>query len=53
MREKEKENLIKTYFKQLTPEERIELIGDLKENYCFHCGIKEQANNFCQCWNDE
>ncbi len=43
-------SLVKTSFKELTDEQRLEVIAD----YCKHCGRYDVGMPLgCQCWNDE
>jgi RNase P subunit RPR2 len=39
--------------KDMTPDERLDLISRIKRGYCEHCGHPEQDGRPCQCWNDE
>lgn len=36
----------------LLPSERIDLVNDLLDGYCKHCGWAD-PEGVCQCWNDE
>ncbi len=44
------QNLLATYIKSLSDDQRLELFVD----YCKHCGIYDgDSPSSCQCWNDE
>lgn len=43
---------IKSLMEQMRPKERIELIDDLMDDYCKHCGCRETGYG-CRCWDDE
>jgi hypothetical protein len=36
-----------------TDQAREELLGDIFEEFCRHCGTKQPLRGICQCWNDE
>jgi len=36
-----------------TDHAREELLGDIFEEFCRHCGTKQPLHGICQCWNDE
>lgn len=36
----------------MSPEERVELMRSIEENYCRYCGF-DQVERKCHCWNDD
>ena len=43
--------------KPLTRDQRKDVIAEIKDVICIHCGEEQPKNDFydmgCQCWNDE
>ena len=44
--------VLRERMEKMTDEERVELIGDLKEGYCQDCG-RATGEWLCHCMNDE
>lgn len=40
--------------KKETPEDRVAIFDQLRDNFCFYCGNEQdEIGRKCQCWNDE
>ncbi len=40
--------------RELTPPERVELLSEVGDMYCVHCGyVQPDTTRRCQCTNDE
>ena len=44
---------MESLLKELTPDERMEVLCKLKSTYCFYCGCDQPQEYRCQCMNDE
>ena len=42
-------NLMKSF----SDEQRLEIIWELRQEFCFECGRQQTEGRLCQCWNDE
>ena len=52
MQRQELIDAIKEIQKGLTPQERIDLWGEIRGEHCEYCGYPDPSGR-CQCWNDE
>ncbi|WP_293371564.1 hypothetical protein [Nevskia sp.] len=44
--------VLRDRMEKMTPDERLELAGDLLDGYCEHCGYETHGRT-CHCTNDE
>jgi hypothetical protein len=43
-------DVVKDQMKKMTDDERMEIISELTELFCIHCGSDDPV---CRCWDDE
>jgi RNase P subunit RPR2 len=44
---------VRAWMRNMTSDERMELIRSIRAAFCWHCGRELSENETCHCWNDE